>query len=50
LHHTPVSVGSDAHYPSRVAQAHQHSEEILREAGIREVRIWRHMEPEAYQF
>ena len=50
LHHTPVSVGSDAHYPARVAQAHVHSEEILREAGIREVRIWRRMEPESYQF
>jgi histidinol-phosphatase (PHP family) len=50
LHHTPVSVGSDAHYPARVAQAHQLSEEILREAGIREVRIWRCMEPEAYHY
>ena len=50
LHHTPVSVGSDAHYPARVAQAHQLSEEILREAGIREVRIWRRMEAETYQF
>ena len=50
LQHTPVSVGSDAHYPARVAQAHQLSEEILREAGLREVRIWRRMEPEAYRF
>lgn len=50
LHHTPVSVGSDAHYPAKVAQAHQLSEEILREAGIREVRIWRRMKPETYQF
>lgn len=50
LHSTPVSIGSDAHYPARVAQAHAHSEEILREAGIREVRIWRRMEPESYQF
>jgi histidinol-phosphatase (PHP family) len=50
LHHTPVSVGSDAHYPARVAQAHPLSEEIVREAGIREIRIWRRMEPEAYQF
>ena len=49
LHSTPVSVGSDAHYPARVAQAHQLSEAILREAGIREVRIWRHMQPEAYR-
>jgi histidinol-phosphatase (PHP family) len=49
LHHTPVSVGSDAHYPARVAQSHALSEEILREAGIREVRIWRRMEPEGYR-
>ena len=46
--HSPVSVGSDAHYPARVAQAHQLSEEILREAGIHEVRIWRRMELESY--
>ena len=50
LHHTPVSVGSDAHYPARVAQAHALSEEILREASIGEIRIWRRMEPESYQF
>ena len=50
LHHTPVSVGSDAHYPARVAQAHALSEEILREAGISKVRIWRRMEPDSYQF
>ena len=50
LHSTPISVGSDAHYPARVAQAHALSAEILREVGIREVRIWRGMEPENYQF
>lgn len=50
LHSTPVSVGSDAHNPARVAQAHQLSAEILREAGIHEVRTWRRMQPEAYQF
>ena len=50
LQRTPVSVGSDAHVPARVAQAHALSEEILREAGISEVRIWRRMEPESYQF
>jgi len=49
-HNTPVSVGSDAHNPARVAQAHQLSEEILREAGIREIRIWTRMQPRAYQF
>ncbi|MGH2493874.1 MAG: PHP domain-containing protein [Ktedonobacteraceae bacterium] len=50
LHHTPVSVGSDAHYPARVAQAHALTEEILREANIGEIRIWRRMEPESYRF
>jgi histidinol-phosphatase (PHP family) len=50
LHSTPVSVGSDAHTPAQVARAHGLSEEILREAGIREVRTWRRMEPAAYQF
>ena len=50
LHSTPVSVGSDAHIPEQVARVHQLSEEILREAGIHEVRIWRRMEPAAYQF
>lgn len=49
LYHTSISVGSDAHNPAQVAQAHAHSEEILREAGIHEVRIWRRMEPETYQ-
>src|SRR5690242_20879059 len=50
LHSTPGSVGSDAHYPTRVAQAHTLSAEILREAGIRQIRTWRRMEPEGYQF
>lgn len=46
LHGTPVSVGSDAHIPSRVAQAHQQTEEMLREAGIGQIRIWKRMQPE----
>jgi histidinol-phosphatase (PHP family) len=50
LHSTPISVGSDAHYPARVAQAHTLTEGILGEAGIREARIWRRMEPEGYRF
>ena len=50
MHHTPVSVGSDAHIPAQIARAHALSEEILREADIREIGIWRRMEPEAYQF
>jgi histidinol-phosphatase (PHP family) len=48
LHETPVSVGSDAHNPRQVAQAHAQTEEILREAGISKLRIWRHREPEEY--
>ena len=43
LHNTPVSVGSDAHNPMQVAQAHAPSEAILREAGIKKVRIWKRM-------
>jgi len=48
LHLTPVSVGSDAHNPARVAQAHAQSEQMLREAGINKLRIWRRQEPEEY--
>ena len=40
LHQTPISVGSDAHTPRQVAQAHPQTEAILREAGITKVRIW----------
>ena len=46
LHHTPISVGSDAHRPPQVAQAHKQSEEVLREAGIRTVRVWKQRAPE----
>ena len=45
---TPISVGSDAHDPRGVAQGHALSEEILREAGINKVRIWKDMLPEEY--
>lgn len=45
---TPISVGSDAHIPREVAQAHKQSEAILREAGISRVRIWKGMVPEEY--
>ncbi len=48
LHATPISVGSDAHNPRRVAQAHQQSEDILREAGITKVRTWKRMVAEEY--
>src|SRR5215469_16857413 len=49
LHRTPISVGSDAHYPRGVAQAHKQSEDILREAGITTIRTWKHREPEEYR-
>jgi histidinol-phosphatase (PHP family) len=49
LHHTPVSVGSDAHDPRGLAQGHRLSEEILREAGINKVRIWKNMHAEEYE-
>jgi len=46
--HTPISVSSDAHRPGRIAQAHQQSAEILREAGITKVRIWNQRVAEDY--
>jgi histidinol-phosphatase (PHP family) len=49
LNATPVSVGSDAHYPREVAQAHPQSEAILQEAGITKVRIWKNRVAEEYQ-
>ncbi len=45
---TPVSVGSDAHRPHRVAVSHVASEALLHEAGIRQVRTWRRLEAESY--
>ena len=48
LHRTPVSVGSDAHNPLQVAQAHTQTEELLRLAGIGKIRIWRHRQSEEY--
>lgn len=49
LHRTPISVGSDAHNPLQVAQAHQQTEVILREAGIKTIRIWRQRQIEEYE-
>ena len=48
LQETPVSVGSDAHRPREVAQAHGQTEEIMREAGLSRVRIWKQRGPEEY--
>lgn len=46
LHHTPISVGSDAHRPPQIAQAHTQSKILLQEAGIRTVRTWKQRIPE----
>ena len=48
LHNTPISVGSDAHNPKQVAQAHKQTLDILREVGISKVRIWKQRVPEEY--
>ncbi|GAC1456362.1 MAG: histidinol-phosphatase HisJ family protein [Ktedonobacteraceae bacterium] len=48
LHNTPISVGSDAHNPKQVAQAHTQTLEILREVGIAKLRIWKQRVPEEY--
>ena len=46
LHNTPISVGSDAHRPAEVAQAHVQTEKMLQEAGIKRIRVWKRMEAE----
>lgn len=46
--HTPVSVGSDAHRPPKIAQGHRLSEELLRAVGIEKVRTWKQMSAEEY--
>lgn len=48
VQYTPISVGSDAHIPAQTARAHAQSESILREAGIRTVRIWKQRKAEEY--
>jgi histidinol-phosphatase (PHP family) len=50
LHHTPISVGSDAHSPGEIVQAHPQTERMLREIGITKVRLWKHMQSEEYHF
>jgi histidinol-phosphatase (PHP family) len=49
LHRTPISVGSDAHIPIEVAQAHQQSKNILHEAGITKIRTWKQMIADEYR-
>jgi histidinol-phosphatase (PHP family) len=48
LQETPVNIGSDAHRPGEVAQAHGPTEEIMRAAGLSRVRIWKQRMPEEY--
>src|SRR5260221_8113596 len=48
LQRTSISVGSDAHAPESVAQAHQQTEIILRETGITSVRTWKQRVTEEY--
>jgi histidinol-phosphatase (PHP family) len=48
LHHSPISVGSDAHYPGGLAQAHQQTEYMLHEIGITTIRLWKQMQAEEY--
>jgi len=48
LQHTPVSVGSDAHYPREVAGAHRQTEVIVREVGINRIRTWKQMITDEY--
>ena len=48
LHQTPMSVGSDAHNPKGIAQAHQQTEHMLHELGIKKIRLWKQMKAEEY--
>jgi histidinol-phosphatase (PHP family) len=48
VHRTPISVGSDAHNPKAIAQAHQQTADILREVGITKIRLWKQMKIEEY--
>jgi histidinol-phosphatase (PHP family) len=48
LHRVPISVGSDAHLPAHVAQAHAQTEALLREFGLTTVRIWKQRQIEEY--
>ena len=50
LHKTPISVGSDAHNPTQIARAHEQSAALLRESGIRTVRIWKQRQPQEHVF
>ena len=47
---TAISVGSDAHYPHQLAQAHTQTAALLRGVGINKVRIWKQRVAEDYEF
>lgn len=49
LYHTPVSVGSDAHIPPEIAQAHPQTEQLLHANGIHTIRIWKKRIAEEYE-
>ncbi len=48
IYKTPISVGSDAHKPAQIAQAHEQTTNILHEAGVQYVRIWKALAAEEY--
>jgi len=48
MHNTPISVGSDAHNPEQVAQAHRQTQAIMHEVGLSKVRIWQGRKAEEY--
>lgn len=48
-HHTPISVGSDAHRPAEIARAHQQTAALLQEVGITTIRTWKRGAIEEYQ-
>jgi histidinol-phosphatase (PHP family) len=46
---TPISCGSDAHYPGEIGRANQQFESILTKADIQSIRTWRQQKPEDVQ-
>ncbi len=48
-HGAAISVGSDAHNPKQLAQAHVQTAVLLQKAGIHTIRIWQQRQIEEYQ-